>query len=234
MTEIASCAPRQAGGAECHSSADESPAHASVSPSGAGGGRLSASHRPPRVGLNARLRAACEHARRSSKPGPATAEAPSRPDSPQGSGDHGPHWPGSRLSRFVKGVLEPVQAFSHMLDLVEIVQERRLLRRLGKPHALHPQEMSLGPGIHPGGWAPPVPQQKLPYPMARAQLIFLRRLSGTHHVSQRFVRGVGHPHRRQGTCAVAPCQALTPLYVTRVQAAWMSSWRARKSVMTRW
>ena len=28
---------------------------------------------------------------------------------------------------------------------------------------------------------------------------------------------------------------LTPLYVkTRVQAAWMSSWRARKSVMTRW
>ncbi len=30
-------------------------------------------------------------------------------------------------------------------------------------------------------------------------------------------------------------QALTPLYVkTRVQAAWMSSWRARKSVMTRW
>ena len=31
------------------------------------------------------------------------------------------------------------------------------------------------------------------------------------------------------------CKALTPLYVkTRVQAAWMSSWRARKSVMTRW
>ena len=30
-------------------------------------------------------------------------------------------------------------------------------------------------------------------------------------------------------------EALTPLYVkTRVQAAWMSSWRARKSVMTRW
>ena len=29
--------------------------------------------------------------------------------------------------------------------------------------------------------------------------------------------------------------ALTPLYVkTLVQAAWMISWRARKSVMTRW
>ena len=44
-------------------SADESPARASVSPSGAGGGRSSAYHRQHRVGLNARLRAACEHAR---------------------------------------------------------------------------------------------------------------------------------------------------------------------------
>ena len=35
--------------------------------------------------------------------------------------------------------------------------------------------------------------------------------------------------------ADAAYEALTPLYVkTRVQAAWMSSWRARKSVMTRW
>ena len=31
------------------------------------------------------------------------------------------------------------------------------------------------------------------------------------------------------------CTALTPLYVkTLVQAAWTISWRARKSVMTRW
>ena len=47
---------------ECRSSADESPARASVSPSGAGGGRSSAYHRQQRVGLNARLRAGCEHA----------------------------------------------------------------------------------------------------------------------------------------------------------------------------
>ena len=34
---------------------------------------------------------------------------------------------------------------------------------------------------------------------------------------------------------VPPARALTPLYVkTLVQAAWMISWRARKSVMTRW
>ena len=33
----------------------------------------------------------------------------------------------------------------------------------------------------------------------------------------------------------APAEVLTPLYVkTLVQAAWMISWRARKSVMTRW
>ena len=34
---------------------------------------------------------------------------------------------------------------------------------------------------------------------------------------------------------IAVMKVLTPLYVkTRVQAAWMSSWRARKSAMTRW
>ena len=39
--------------------------------------------------------------------------------------------------------------------------------------------------------------------------------------------------RQRYRCTV--CRALTPLYVkTRVQAAWMRSWRARKSVMTRW
>ena len=38
-----------------------------------------------------------------------------------------------------------------------------------------------------------------------------------------------------GVAAIIVYPALTPLYVkTRVQAAWMSSWRARKSVMTRW
>ena len=34
---------------------------------------------------------------------------------------------------------------------------------------------------------------------------------------------------------VATFEALTPLYVkTLVQTAWTISWRARKSVMTRW
>ena len=43
--------------------------------------------------------------------------------------------------------------------------------------------------------------------------------------------GIAMPHRM----ASVPRWPLTPLYVkTRVQAAWMSSWRARKSVMTRW
>ena len=71
-----------------------------------------------------------------------------------------------------------------MFDLMEIVQERRLLRRVGKPHALDPQEMPLGPGGHTGGPAPTVSQQKLAQPMARAQLVFLRRLkvAGAHQI----------------------------------------------------
>ena len=75
----------RAGGAECRNNSDESPARASVSPSVASGGRSSAYHRQQLVGQHARLREACERARRSSKPGPATARAPSRPDSLQGS-----------------------------------------------------------------------------------------------------------------------------------------------------
>ena len=93
-----------------------------------------------------------------------------------------------------------------MFDLMEIVQERRLLRRVGKPHPLDPQKMPLGPGGHAGGPAPTVSQQKLAQPMARAQLIFLRRLSGAHHVPSRLVRGVGDPHGRQAATAVTPCQ----------------------------
>ena len=62
------------------------------------------------------------------------------------------------------------------------------------------------PRITTGGRAPAVSQQKLPQPMARAQLIFLRRLAGAYHVPQRLVRGVRDPHRRQVARAVAPCQ----------------------------
>ena len=58
-------------------------------------------------------------------------------------GDHGPHRGGGRLHRLIKGGLEPREAVGHVFDLMEIVQERRLLRRFGKPDALHPQEMPL-------------------------------------------------------------------------------------------
>ena len=41
--------------------------------------------------------------------------------------------------------------------------------------------------------------------------------------------------QRRGGHPIAIVEGLTPLYVkTRVQAAWMIVWRARKSVMTRW
>ena len=129
-------------------------------------------------------------------------------DSTQGlqRGDHGSHRGGGRLHRLVQGGLEPREAIGHVFDLVEIIQERRLLRRFGKPDVLHPQEIPLGPAVDASGRAPAVSQQKLPQPMARAQLIFLRRLAGAYHVPQRLVRGVRDPHRRQVARAVAPCQ----------------------------
>ena len=97
-------------------------------------------------------------------------------------GDHRPHRGRGRLHRRIQGRLEPCEAIGHVVDLVEIIQERRLLRRFGKPHALHPLEMPLSPAVDAGGRAPAVSQQKLPQPMARTQLIFLRRLAGAYHV----------------------------------------------------
>ena len=82
------------------------------------------------------------------------------------------------------------------------------MRRFGKPHALHPLEIPLSPPVDAGGGAPAVSQQKLPQPMARAQLIFLRRLAGADHVPQGLMRGVRDPHRCQVARAVAPRQLL--------------------------
>ncbi len=49
--------------------------------------------------------------------------------------------------------------------------------------------------------------KELAQSVLRSQFVFLRRLPGAHHVSERFVRRVGHPHRRQvagcGSCAPA-------------------------------
>ena len=59
----------------------------------------------------------------------------------------------------------------HVLDFVQIVQQRRLLRRLLKLHVgLDPGEIPLRPRRDPCRWAPAVAQQRLAQAVAGRQL----------------------------------------------------------------
>ncbi len=122
--------------------------------------------------------------------------------------DHRPHRWRRRRHRLIDRPFEPFDAADHVIDFVQVVQPRGLLRRLLELHLTDPRQVSLCPRRH-RGWRPPsVPQQKFAETMAGAQLVLLRRLSSSHQIPQRFVRGVRHPHGRQVSGAVTPRELL--------------------------
>jgi hypothetical protein len=84
--------------------------------------------------------------------------------------------------------------------------------------ALHPRKVALRPRLHRGRRSAAVPQQEFAQPMARAQLVLLRRFSRADEIPQRFVRRVGHPHRRQVTrrCLTGP-SFFTSLRIDSIQ-----------------
>ena len=101
--------------------------------------------------------------------------------------------------------LESRDAIGHVIDFVDVVQQRRFLRRVIKvDRALHPRQVGLRPRLHRRRRSPAMPQQKLAQPMARPQLILLGRFPRADEIAQRFVRRVGHPHRRQVAGAITP------------------------------
>jgi hypothetical protein len=53
-----------------------------------------------------------------------------------------------------------------------------------------------------------MPEQKFTQPVARTKLILLGGFPRSHQISQRFVRGVGYPNRRQLTGAITTRQLL--------------------------
>jgi hypothetical protein len=63
-----------------------------------------------------------------------------------------------RLHRVIDGALEAFDPIGHVIDFVQIVQARGLLRRLLKLHLSDPREMSLGPRRHDRRRAAPVAQ----------------------------------------------------------------------------
>lgn len=111
---------------------------------------------------------------------------------------------GGRLHGLIDRTLEPFDAVRDVIDFVQIVQACGLLRRLLELHLSDPRQVPLAPRRHGRRGTAPVPQQKFPQAVPRAQLILLRRLPGAHQVTQRLVRGVRYPHRRQVTGPIAP------------------------------
>ena len=83
-----------------------------------------------------------------------------------------------------------------MIDFVQIIEPGGLLGRLLELHLSDPRQVALRPRRHRRGRATPVAQQEFSEPMARAQLILLRRLPGAHQIAEGLVRGVRHPDGR--------------------------------------
>jgi hypothetical protein len=64
-------------------------------------------------------------------------------------------------------------------------------------------------GFHGVGPPDAMAEKKLTQPLSRSVLISFRRLSGSHQVSQRFMRGIGNSHRGKVTCSLTPHQLLS-------------------------
>src|SRR5258708_5235182 len=89
---------------------------------------------------------------------------------------------GRRFDGLVDRVLKSRNAIGGVLAFVEIVQQGRLLRGLGKMHRLHPRQMRLRPRVHRRDRPLAVAQQELAQAMPRAQLILLRRFARPHQI----------------------------------------------------
>ena len=93
---------------------------------------------------------------------------------------------------------------------MQVIEQRRLLGGLLEVHlATHPIEIFHRPGTHALRGTPPMAQQEFREPMACAQLITLGGQTRTHQIAQRFVCGIGHPHRGQVAHTVTARQVLS-------------------------
>ena len=112
---------------------------------------------------------------------------------------------GAVLDGGIECGLETDNPSGDMIDLMDVVQQGRLLRCVLKAHGtLHPRKVGLRPGLHRGRRSPSMPQQKFTQPMTRPQLILLGRLPRANEIAQGFVRRVGDPDRRQIASAITP------------------------------
>ncbi len=100
------------------------------------------------------------------------------------------HLLGHSLDRRIDRVLQTVDPIRHVLDLVQVIEQRRLLRRLLEDLLLHPGQILQGPRRGALGRAPAVAQQEFTEPVASPPLIALGREPGP-------APGPATPHARR-------------------------------------
>ena len=90
-----------------------------------------------------------------------------------------------------------------MIDLLQIITERRIQGWQLELQRVEPAPVRLGPGLRAGGRANTAAQQKLPQTMAGTELVLFGRLTGPDEIAQRFMRRIRYPHRREIAGTVA-------------------------------
>jgi hypothetical protein len=96
--------------------------------------------------------------------------------------DHRAHGCRGRLHGLIDRALEPFDLPHRVIDFVEVVQPRGLLRGVLELHLADPRQVPLCPCRHRRRGPSDVAQQKFAEPMVRAQLVLLRRLAGPHQI----------------------------------------------------
>src|SRR5206468_1524939 len=100
-------------------------------------------------------------------------------------------------------LVEPAQALLRVLYFAQVIEHHRVLRRMLEAHGLQPAAVDGAPGTS-SLWRPHSPaEEKLLQAMPEPELVLLRRFSGSHQITQRLLRWVRHPHRREIASAIA-------------------------------
>ncbi len=99
--------------------------------------------------------------------------------------------------RAIQCRLESLKSRPGVVHFVDVISERRLLRRRTEGHGIEPAAMALGLRLHARRRSNAVAQQKLADAMAGSELIGLRGLTRAQQISQSFMRRVGDPYGRE-------------------------------------
>lgn len=119
--------------------------------------------------------------------------------------DHGTYRRRGVLDGVIDRLFEASDPLARMVDLGQVVGQRRLLRDVLETQRSDPLEVFRAPR-RAGGRLARGTQQELAEALSSAVLIVLRRLTCTHEVAQRFVGLVGNPDRREVTGTEAASQ----------------------------